>query len=137
MFVGALIFSGCSSSKSGQLEGRWNMTAYADMFGSSLTLTEVPRGEKYTLQLHNTGIFSFTTDCNTISGEYSVDGQKFKFINPAATEMACDKEIMERNIQTLLPLVERYEMPDDSNLHLIGSQDNVIVEFAKLKNWER
>ncbi len=128
---------GCSLSKKSDLVGRWSVKTYTDPFKATMGATKVSPNESYTLQFHDTGIFSLTTDCNTISGEYSTDGQSLRFNNLSATELACEKEIVERSLKSQLPMVESYNFPNDTTLCLVGREGNVVVKLVKVRNWER
>lgn len=128
---------GCSSSKKNDLVGRWSVKTYTDPFKTTMEATKVSPNESYTLQFHDTGIFSLTTDCNTISGEYSTDGQSLRFSNLSATELACEKEIAERSLKSQLPMVESYNFPNDTTLCLLGKQGNILVKLVKVINWQR
>ena len=107
------------------------MVSYADPFKATLEATPVSEDEIYTLQFDDSDGFIFNTDCNTISGEYAVTCEKIQFINPAATEMACDKEIVERSVKSQLTSVDSYTLPNDSTLYLAGRQGNVLFKFVK------
>ena len=134
----SLIFAiGCSSGKNNDLVGRWRVVTYTDPFKSTMEATKVSLNESYTLQFHDTGIFSLTTDCNTISGEFATDGQSLRFNNLSATELACEKEIAERSMKSQLPMVESYNFPNDTTLCLLGRQRNILVELVKVTNWQR
>ena len=128
---------GCSSGKKNDLVGRWSVKIYTDPFKATMEATKVSTNESYTLQFHDTGIFSLTTDCNTISGEYSTDGQNLRFDNLSATELACEKEIAERSLKSQLPMVESYNFPNDTTLCLLGRENNVLVKLVKVRNWQR
>ncbi|MDE6269967.1 MAG: META domain-containing protein [Muribaculaceae bacterium] len=121
----------CAPNKNNQLTGKWRLETYADPFKAILEPTTVEDGEIYTLQLDDNGVFSFTTDCNTVSGEYAVSGSRIHFLNLCATEMACESEIVERSVKCQLPGVESYRLSEDSTLCLLGSQGNVLFKLAK------
>ena len=133
-FVSLIFVIGCTSLKENTLVGRWRVEAYANPFKATMEETQVSPDESYTLRLHDTGIFSLTTDCNTISGEYSIDGQSLRFNNLSATELACEKEIVERSFKSQLPMVKSYNFPNDTSLCLLGREDNVLVKLVKIKN---
>ena len=120
-----------SCGSSNPLVGRWNVVTYADPFKATMGLTEVATDRTYTLQFDENGTFWFTTDCNTVSGEYSVDVQSLQFGNLSATELACDREIVERCVKSELPMVVSFDTPDDSTLCLLGSQGYVLFKFVK------
>ncbi|MDE6402989.1 MAG: META domain-containing protein [Muribaculaceae bacterium] len=130
--VTVVCLSGIVSCKSDNpLVGKWEVVTYADPFKATMGHTSVSPDEVYTLQFHDTGLFSFTTDCNTISGEYTLSGKRLRFLNILATEMACDREIVERSVKCQLPVIDSYEQPDDSTLCLRACQGNTIIRLVK------
>lgn len=127
-----LIASACSSNTDNLLVGKWKVETYADPFKATLDPTVVAPYELYILMLNDDGLFWFTTDCNTISGEYKCNAKDLKFENVSATELACDKEIVERSIKSQLPMVDSYDLKNDSTLCLLGSHGNVLVRLIKV-----
>ena len=113
------------------LVGEWTVITYSDPFKATIGASTVSSDENYILQFNDNGFFSFTTDCNTISGEFTISGKEIRFLNLSATEMACDKEIVERSIKSLLPMVDSFDLTNDSVLCLLGQQGNVLMKLAK------
>ena len=132
----AFLLSVLSCSSDNPLIGEWRVVAYADPFRAINDATIVNSDEIFTLQFHADGFFSFTTDCNTISGEFAASGKKLHFLNLSATEVACDREIVERSIKCQLPMVVSYNLGDDSTLCLLGQQGNVLVKLVKAQDWK-
>ena len=124
----------CVSNKENRLVGDWRVVSYTDPFKATMGPTLVSPDEVYTLRFHDTGSFSFTTDCNTVSGEFSLSGKHIKFLNISVTEMACDKEIVERSVKCQLPGVDSFDQPDDSTLCLLGSRGNTLIRLVKVQN---
>ncbi|MDE7407760.1 MAG: META domain-containing protein [Muribaculaceae bacterium] len=116
------------------LIGTWNVITYTDPFGDTNEAITVSSGEIFTLQFHNNSFFSFTTDCNTISGEFALSGKQIHFLNLYATEIACDKVIVERSVKSQLPVVDSYDLTNDSILYLYGKQGNVLMKLVKAQN---
>ena len=121
----------CISSKLNPLIGKWRLERCVDQFSATMTPFIASDNEQFILHFHDTGFFSFTTDCNTVSGDFEVKNNELHFINPSATELACEHEIAERCIKSTLPIVDAYDMPDDSTLRLLGSQGNTLIVFHK------
>ena len=122
----------CTASRADKIVGNWKVVTYVDPFSSQFSATRSADGGQYVLQLHDSGFFSLTTDCNTVSGNYSVGDGTLRFIDPSATEMACEHEAVERCLKAVLPLVEAYDCPDDSSLRLHGSSGNSLITLNKL-----
>ena len=121
-----------SCTSENPLIGEWAVINYSDPFKATNDATEVSSDEKYILQFHDDGFFSFTTDCNTISGEFTLSGKEIHFLNLSATEIACDREIVERSVKSQLPMVDSYDLTSDSILSLIGKQGNVLMKLARV-----
>lgn len=124
----------CTASRTDKIAGNWKVETYVDPFSSQFSATLSADGGRYVLQLHDSGFFSLTTDCNTVSGNYSVSDSKLRFIDPSATEMACEHEAVERCLKAILPLVDSYDCPDDSTLMLLGSSGNSLIKLTKLSD---
>lgn len=127
----------CGVNHNDKIVGRWHLHAYADLCSSSLTLTRITQDEKYILHMHDTGFFSFTTDCNTISGEYTAKDSELKFLNPSATEIACEHETVERSVKMDISMVCSYKQPSDTSLCLLDERGNVLMELGKVRDWKR
>lgn len=136
LFSGLSLLSACSSGYGNPVAGEWAVETYADPFKATLDPTTVEPDESYFLRLDKEGLFMFTTDCNTISGDYSVNGSDLRFENISATEMACEKEIVERSIMSQLPMVRSFTVSGDSVLCLIGGHDNVLVRLVRVDDRE-
>ena len=65
------------------------------------------------------------------SGQYSASGSDLEFINPAATEMACEHEMVERSIGSTLPAIVSFDLRPDSTLQLKARQGNVLIELTR------
>lgn len=124
----------CTASRPDKIAGSWRVDTYVDPASSRLSATVSAEGGTYVLQLHDSGFFSLTTDCNTVSGNFTVSDDKLRFIDPSATEMACEHEVVERCLKAVLPLVEAYDCPDDSTLSLLGSSGNTLIKLSKVNN---
>ncbi len=63
--------------------------------------------DKFTLTLKKDGSFSATTDCNSVGGEYSINGNKIAFSKMISTLMYCENS-QEQDFSTMLSQVESY-----------------------------
>lgn len=120
-----------SCTSDNPLLGEWNVVSYSNP--SDMSSKEVTDAD-CTLQLHDNGFFSFTTDCNTISGEFTISEKQIQFFNLSATEIACEKELMEQNIKLLLPMIKSYGLSNDSTLSLIGNHGTVLITLIPRAN---
>ena len=64
---------------------RWIKTTY-----NNDTEVKPYTGAKFTITFKNNGTFAATTDCNSVGGDYTVDGNKISFGKMMSTMMYCD-----------------------------------------------
>ncbi len=80
----------------------WIRTAYND------DTTVTPRiAQKFTLTFKSDKTFSATTDCNSVSGTYTLSGTSIVFSKMMSTLMACDKS-QEQAFTKMLGQVQSY-----------------------------
>ena len=120
-----------SCTSGNPLIGEWAVIDYSDPFKATNDVTKVLSDENYILQFHDNGLFSFATDCNIISGEFTMSGKEIHFLNLSSTELACDREIVERSVKSQLPMVESYDLTSDSILCLLGKRGNVLMKLVR------
>ncbi len=119
----------CNAPSDNALYREWRLQKYNCIATSSYGLTQVNENCDYVLQLDNTGIFSCTTDCNTISGKFEKSKNTLKFSGISFTELACDDMMVERSIVFNLPCIKSYEITDDAILVLKDDKGHILMEL--------
>lgn len=119
----------CNDPSDDNLYGEWRLEKYNCIATSSYGLTQVNENCDYVLQLDNNGVFSCTTDCNTISGIFEKNKNSLKFSGISYTELACDDMMVERSIVFNLSSIKSYEITDDSILVLKDDKGHILMEF--------
>ncbi len=69
--------------------------------------------------------FSMTTDCNRIGGRFSITNDTLRFKDVSATEMACDKMVVEESMLRLL---------NDKTAYAICSGDSILYTAPYIGN---
>ena len=115
----------------GSIYGRWQLEKYHPAETSSMKLIQVKSDKIYRLQFLETGIFSCTTDCNTLSGNFVADDSLLSFQNIAWTEMACEDMSVENEMKALLPRVQRYTVTSDS-LFLQNDEGRILAVYRQM-----
>ncbi|MDE7470451.1 MAG: META domain-containing protein [Paramuribaculum sp.] len=133
-FVCLLTLLSCSSAGRNPLVGEWRLTIYTDPFKATLDPTAVSAGDVFLLRINTDHTFSFSTDCNTISGNYRLSARNLQFFDLSATELACGSEIVERSVKTQFPMVKSFDLTADSTLCLLGGQGNVLMRLSKYRD---
>lgn len=73
------------------------------------------------------------TNCNSISGSYTVKGDSIKLGDGAMTEMACDDMRTEDALRRILPHISTIDVQYNSGLRLIGSAQAEYILLHKTK----
>ena len=131
MLALAILVGSCDATSDNALCREWRLQKYNCIATSSYGLTEVNKESEYILQLDNTGVFSCTTDCNTITGNFEKSKNALKFSDISFTELACDDMIVERSVAFILPSIKSYEIMDDSILVLKDDNGHILMELTK------
>ena len=131
MLALAILVGSCDSPSDNILYGRWRLEKYNCIATSSYGLTPVNKESEYILQLDNAGVFSCTTDCNTISGNYEKSKNALRFSDISFTELACDDMVVERSVASILSNIKSYKITDDSILVLKDDKGHILMELTK------
>lgn len=73
------------------------------------------------------------TNCNSISGSYTVKGDSIKLGDGAMTEMACDDMRTEDALRRILPRISTIDVQNDSVARLNGSAPAECILLRKAK----
>ncbi|WP_440947850.1 META domain-containing protein [Methanosarcina sp. T3] len=91
------------------IEWQWTSFQSFDMTGNQLM---IPDPENYTLAFFPDGTYHIKADCNTGSGNYTLEGNNLTIGPAAMTLMACGPDSMEAEYLPLLPRVETAALED-------------------------
>ena len=131
MLALAILVGSCDSPSDNILYGRWRLEKYNCIATSSYGLTQVNKESEYILQLDNAGVFSCTTDCNTISGNFEKSKNALRFSDISFTELACNDMVVERSVASTLSNIKSYKITDDSILVLKDDKGHILMELTK------
>lgn len=107
MVVASIVLGACTSTNkpadSGEcvtgLQEKWRLDSYRIDCES----TQFDAASNYKLSFNEAeGIFSLSTDCNLINGEFRITNDTIRFKNMLVTEMACDNMVVEQDMLRLL-----------------------------------
>jgi heat shock protein HslJ len=77
--------------------------------------------------------YFIVTNCNSISGSYTVKGDSIKLGDGAMTEMACDDMRSEDALRRILPHISTIDVQNDSVMRLNGSAPAECILLRKAK----
>lgn len=112
------------------IRGRWNIERIA--LGDSASVVpavEVPGVGQYIS--FEDGEYFIKTNCNSLSGSYTVSGDSIAMADGVMTEMACDNMATEDALRRILPTVVTMRAEDDSTLVLCGSNPSECIVLRK------
>jgi len=73
------------------------------------------------------------TNCNSISGSYTVIGDSIKLGDGAMTEMACDDMRTEDALRRIIPHISTIDIQNDSVIRLNGTAPAECILLRKVK----
>ena len=130
MLALAILVGSCDFPSDNILYGRWRLEKYNCIATSSYGLTS-KQGVRVYIAGDNAGVFSCTTDCNTISGNYEKSKNALRFSDISFTELACDDMVVERSVASILSNIKSYKITDDSILVLKDDKGHILMELTK------
>lgn len=94
---------------------------------------EVPGSRQYITFEDNS--FSIITNCNAISGSYSLKGDSIKFGDGAFTEIACDNMATEDALRKILPDISTVDVNNDSivRLNCIDASSYIVLHKSPIQ----
>jgi heat shock protein HslJ len=93
------------------------------------TVIEPRKTNSFTLSYTSEGILQGTTDCNTFSGDYTVDGTRISYSPLAMTMMYCE-DSQEQEFQSMITEAQSIFFDSDDNLVLLLPYDSGSIIFA-------
>ncbi len=72
-------------------------------------------------------LFSASTNCNIVGGQYILNGDSIVFSNFMSTRMACENEDVERSLMQVLPQINTIDVLNDTVLRLNSSSEAYIL----------
>lgn len=94
---------------------------------SSVNQSVVPNKESYTLEFLPDGIYSITTECNSGSGNYTLDGNSLNLAPGMITLVYCGPESLEPQYISLLSSVTSMTMEDGHLLLSVGNNSKRML----------
>lgn len=145
--VSAFMTLGCSGNKENKTDAVDNHSqqeaAAADIRGQWLIENIVfsdsdyvrpeeaaPEAKQY-IVFEDDGTYCIMTNCNSISGAYTVKGDSIALGDGAMTEMACDNMATEDALRRILPRISTIDAQNDSVVRLNGSAPAECILLRK------
>lgn len=149
LIIAALSFtaSSCSGAKDNKSEAPDNVTtikADADLRGQWAIENIVFNDSDYVRPdeavpgkiqyiVFDDSTYSIMTNCNSISGSYTVNGDNITLHDGMMTEMACDNMETEDALRRILPDITSLDVENDSVVRLNGKTPAECILLRKIK----
>lgn len=145
----AIISTGCSGNK-GQvslpasdgntqesvdnidIRGEWYIENIVFSDSDYVRPEEVTPGVRQYIRFEDSSYF-IKTNCNSISGDYTVRGDSITLGDGAMTEMACDNMATEDALRRILPAIVTMDARNDSVIRLNGATPGECILLRKAK----
>ena len=95
--------------------------------GDSITLRPAEEKNGNAGITFENGRYSITTNCNSIQGEYTLNGNSIVLHAGLTTEMACDNMQLEDGLKKILPAISTIESQNDSTIRLSSKNSDYIM----------
>lgn len=125
LFIGVVLVSACTPQTS-SLVGTWKLTAY----GPSGALNPAVTDAEATLTFSDDGTVTGSGGCNSLGGEYEVDGGQLIFGPITSTLMGCDEARMVQESVVMQVLTGTAEFEIENNTLTLTNNDKVLVFTA-------
>ncbi len=101
---------------------------WAGLVGTpSVNQSVVPNNESYTLEFLPSGTYLITTECNSGSGNYTVDGNSLTLAPGMITLAYCGPESLEPQYLSLLGIVTSMTLEDGQLLLSLGNNSEKML----------
>ena len=146
--VALLMAAGCSSNKvaksdrlddkvktetaNADLRGQWYIENIVFSDSDYVRPDETSSSMKQYIVFEDSTYF-IMTNCNSISGPYTVKGDSITLGDGAMTEMACDDMQTEDALRRILPNISAIDVQNDSVVRLNGSVPAECILLRKVK----
>lgn len=145
-FAGALavLMASCAGgrgavSSNGTSAGAKQTPAYSDVSGRWI-ITDIALSDKEHISpsteqtiTFEGGRYMIRTNCNSISGEYTVKGDSISLSDGAMTMMACEDMAVEDALRRLLPEVATVYVAGDSAIRLDSRRHNEYISLRRAR----
>ena len=104
----------------------WRETQYGDE-----DVITPHKSDSFVIQFKSDGNFHSSTDCNSVSGEYKIDGTTLLFGEMMMTLMGCLEETQETEYLKMLSSVDSFDIDADEVLMLQINEGKGVMSFTQ------
>lgn len=115
------------------LVGSWDIENVVVNDTLELNPAEITPDSKQAITFEADGSYSINTNCNSIQGQYVVNGDSIRLEAGLATEMACDNMQIEDAIKAALPAIAVMQADNDSTVSLNAPSTGASIRLRRAK----
>lgn len=112
------------------LNGQWYIENIVFNYSTNVRPDEEVPGSKQYITFAE-GAFSIITNCNAISGSYTIKGDSIHIGDGAMTEIACDNMAIEDVLRKILPTMATVDVTNDSIVRLNCTDSSSYIILRK------
>ncbi|MDE6263951.1 MAG: META domain-containing protein [Paramuribaculum sp.] len=132
---GANTSGGTTDAMTAGISGQWSIENIAFSDSDYIRPAEETPGAKQYITFEDDTYF-IQTNCNTMSGTYSIAGDSIFMGDGAMTEMACDNMNVEDALRRIIPHICIIDMENDSVMRLNSSVASEYIVLKKITESE-
>jgi META domain len=130
-FTLSLLLASCSGNSSKKAENTDICALWSIDKISVNDSTVISPDARPTILFDNSGAYVIQTNCNTIAGSYTLQGDSLKIMGGLRTEMACDDMRAEDMIVEVLPKIETVATESNHTLRLTTGNPDCYLVISK------
>ena len=112
------------------LRGQWFIENIVFSDSDYVRPNEVAQGAKQYI-VFDDSTYYIMTNCNSISGTYTMNGDSITLGDGAMTEMACDNMDTENALRRILPRISTIDVQNDTVVRLNGTEPAECILLRK------
>lgn len=124
------LFVACGIAEKAAVDESWNPR---DLQGTwrivSIEGVQAPAGCSMDFDITDK-TFHCGTNCNSINGNYTVDGKNIRLTPGMMTRMACPDPTAEESLMRILPRIVRMELKPTGILAFYDASDTVVLQLT-------
>lgn len=121
-----------TTAAAADIRGQWDIENIVFSDSDYVRPDEAVPGSRQYITFEDSTYFVMT-NCNSMSGSYTVKGDSIIFGDGAMTEMACDNMDTEDALRRILPHISTIEIQNDSVIRLNGTTPAECILLRKIK----
>ena len=123
-----------SAVDSAYIVGQWVIEEIGRATPPNLRPDNIDPDQAQVMVFYPDNMVGVSTNCNSLGGEYRLEGSSIRFSNMARTEMACDNMEVEEALAALMPELRTVDVLSDTTMLLNADEAGKFVYLRKVSS---